>query len=86
MSQQQLIECEGVNLERALKPFRDLPHFCVNQDVSDLMSFPAAMRLAAALDDGTVWYVPEGYEPAGKLDYTKALAPILSRAPRGGRK
>ena len=80
---QQLIECEGVNLERALKPYRDLEHFCVDQDIADLMSFPDAMRQAAATD-GSVWFVPDGYvhtaEPvAAAIDYTKPLPGILSR-------
>ena len=86
---QQLIECEGVNLERALKRFRDTPVFCVNQDVSDLMPFQAAMRQAAATD-GSVWYVPENYVHVAaapvKPDYTAPLPEILSRTKRGGRK
>ena len=71
-----MIEVEGINLPKDLKPFRDMPAFCVNRQAGELMSFRDAMRLAAA-SDGSVFYVPENYSPA-----TAAPAPGAKRSGR----
>ncbi len=62
-----IIEIEGPNLPRDLKPFRDDERFCAYEPgghVSEAMPFSDAMRQAAGMGgDARVGFVPEDYQP-----------------------
>jgi hypothetical protein len=82
----ELVEILFVSLPRELRPYSHQQRFATylhGQQVGELTTYDGAVRAAAALGDGTVFFVPEDYEPvsapAVKPDYGDLVPSYLSR-------